>query len=48
MPEHVHAALKAKGWYYYVFIGGGARFMCSWETKEADVLALVGDIKASL
>lgn len=40
-PEH-HAKLKAAGWAYYTFIGGAARFVCSWATSEADVAALVG------
>lgn len=41
MPEH-HTKLKAAGWAYYTFIGGAARFVCSWGTTEADVAALVG------
>ncbi len=41
MPAMVHAHLKERGWRYYVFIGGGARFMCSWSTTEADVQALL-------
>ena len=36
-----HAKLKAAGWAYYTFIGGAARFVCSWATTEADVAALV-------
>jgi len=40
-PEQ-HAKLKAAGWAYYTFIGGAARFVCSWATTEADVAALVG------
>jgi threonine aldolase len=35
-PE-VHARIQAAGWKYYVFIGGGARFMCSWSTTAEDV-----------
>jgi len=48
LPASVHDSLKAKGWAYYVFIGGGARFMCSWATTEADVNELAGDIAAAL
>ncbi len=41
MPEAVAAALRAAGWRFYSFIGsGGARFMCSWQTTEHDVLQL--------
>ncbi len=39
-PE-VAARLQRAGWKYYQFIGGAARFMCSWRTTEADVAALV-------
>jgi threonine aldolase len=41
LPEHLHTALRAAGWAYYSFIGGGSRFMCSWQTREADIDALV-------
>ncbi|MBN1129596.1 MAG: low specificity L-threonine aldolase [Chitinispirillaceae bacterium] len=41
--------LKRKGWHFYQFIGsGGARFMCSWNTTEAEVEALAGDLKESI
>lgn len=48
MPERVHEVLRAAGWRYYVFIGGGARFMCSWSTSEADVDSLAGAIERAL
>lgn len=49
MPPHVLDHLHQQGWHFYTFIGaGGARFMCSWDTTEASVQALVGDIKAAL
>jgi threonine aldolase len=36
-----------RGWLFYNFIGkGGCRLMCSWDTTEADVDALVADLKA--
>jgi threonine aldolase len=47
MPQHIHEALQRKGWKYYCFIGGGARFMCSWATTAADVDSLVRDIRES-
>lgn len=44
-PETAEA-LRARGWRFYTFIGdGGARFMCSWDTTEDDVDALVADVK---
>jgi threonine aldolase len=36
-----HEKLKAAGFAYYTFIGGAARFVCSWATTEADVAELV-------
>jgi len=42
MPEKAVIALREAGWRFYSFIGnGGARFMCSWQTSEADVKQLV-------
>ena len=42
----VATALRARGWRFYTFIGaGGARFMCSWDTAESDVAALVNDVR---
>ena len=43
LPDAVKARLKAKGWVFYSFIGGGSRFMCSWRVTEDDVNALVAD-----
>lgn len=37
MAPQLHAQLSQRGWKYYVFIGGGARFMCSWSTSREDV-----------
>jgi len=43
LPEDIKERLKAKGWRFYSFIGGGSRFMCSWKVTDADVLQLVAD-----
>ena len=49
MGEETVRRLRAKGWAFYQFIGvGGARFMCSWDTTEADDDALVADIEGML
>ena len=49
MPEQVIGYLHRQGWHFYTFIGaGGARFMCSWDTTEESVAALVADIRAAL
>jgi len=46
LPVSVAEGLSERGWHYYSFIGsGGARFMCSWETSEKDVAALVRDVR---
>ena len=38
-------ALRERGWQFYTFIGGGARFMFAWDSDEARVDALVRDIR---
>lgn len=43
LPSEVELRLRAAGWRYYNFIGGGSRFMCSWQTSGADVDALLAD-----
>jgi threonine aldolase len=49
MPPAALEALRARGWHFYTFIGsGGARFMCSWDTKVEEVAALVQDIRACI
>ena len=46
MPEAVVAKLRSAGWQFYSFIGsGGARFMCSWQTTEDDVLKLAEAVR---
>jgi threonine aldolase len=46
MPLEMISALREKGWHFYTFIGeGGARFMCSWDTTQEDIAALVNDIR---
>jgi threonine aldolase len=36
-----HEQLRAAGFAYYTFIGGAARFVCSWSTTNADVQLLL-------
>ena len=46
LPSAVLEGLRELGWHFYTFIGaGGARFMCSWETAEEDVAALLRDVR---
>ena len=42
-PRAVH--LRARGWRFYRFIGGGARFMTSWATTPDAVEALLRDLR---
>jgi threonine aldolase len=46
IPPALDQHLQEKGWKYYHFIGGGARFMCSWQTTTQDVEALLKDMSA--
>jgi threonine aldolase len=46
MTPAMVAGLKRRGWHFYTFIGsGGARFMCSWETRDEDIEALLADLR---
>ena len=48
LPEQVIERLKEKKWQFYTFIGGGVRFMCSWNTNPSRIDELVDDIKEAL
>ena len=49
LPKPVIDQMYAKGWMFYNFIGqGGCRLMCSWDTTEAGVDALLADLKELL
>lgn len=41
-------AVRAKGWIFYSFIGGAARFVCAWDTQAAWIDALADDLVAVL
>lgn len=46
LAEPVAAGLRACGWRFYDFIGsGGSRFMCSWATTDAEIDALLADVR---
>ncbi|GBQ11767.1 L-threonine aldolase [Swaminathania salitolerans LMG 21291] len=45
-PVSVLDGLRARGWRFYTFIGGGARFMFAWDADPARVEQLAGDIEA--
>ncbi len=45
LPPELLQGLRERGWVIYNFIGGNvARFMCSWQTTDADIDALLVDI----
>lgn len=49
IPESLSNKLHEKGWKFYTFIGnGGARLMCSWDTKEETIHEFMNDLKSSL
>jgi len=48
LPDAAVHAMHERGWTFYTFIGGSARFMCSWATTEAAVDALVADLASVL
>ena len=49
LPQTAIDKLQTGGWRFYEFIaGGGCRFMCSWDTTDEAVDALVSAIEASL
>jgi threonine aldolase len=37
--------LQQRGWKFYTFIGGAARFMFAWDSDRARIDALVRDIR---
>jgi threonine aldolase len=46
MPAATMERLRARGWRFYTFIGGGARFMFAWDAATARVDALIADLRA--
>jgi threonine aldolase len=45
LPLPMQDALRAKGWQFYTFIGGGARFMFAWDSDEARIEELLRDLE---
>ncbi len=43
-PEPVLDGLRARGWRFYTFIGGGARFMFAWDADAKQVDRLAADV----
>ena len=45
--EQVLEKLRTKGWRFYTFIGGGARFMFAWDAQRERIDQLIADIKSA-
>jgi threonine aldolase len=45
LPLSVADGLRARGWMFYTFIGGGARFMFAWDAEPERMNALVNDLR---
>src|SRR6195256_3250728 len=45
MPDNRIAALRDRGWQFYTFIGGGARFMFAWDAAPQRVDELAADLR---
>ena len=49
IPAGAQAAMRAKGWRFYTFIGaGGCRLMCAWDTAPETVDRFADDLAAAL
>jgi threonine aldolase len=46
LPENLAKGLRERGWEFHDFVGGGSRLMCSWQTSEGDIDAIMADIVA--
>ena len=44
-PDELLEAMHALGWKFYTFIGGAARFMCSWDTDKNRIDAFAHDLR---
>jgi threonine aldolase len=45
-PDEILDRLRERGWRFYTFIGGAARFMFAWDADLRRVDALLADMKA--
>jgi threonine aldolase len=45
LPKRWAEGLEQRGWHFYT-IAGAERLMCSWDTDEADIAALMRDLRA--
>ncbi|MCJ2015354.1 threonine aldolase family protein [Methylobacterium sp. J-076] len=45
LPPAMAEGLRLRGWRFYTFIGGGARFMFGWDAEPQRVDALIADLR---
>jgi threonine aldolase len=45
-PEEILQNLRSRGWKFYTFIGGAARFMFAWDSDAARIDSLCSDLRA--
>ncbi len=45
-PDEILDSMHSRGWKFYTFIGGAARFMCSWDTSRARIDEFASDLRA--
>ncbi len=43
--DEILDAIRQRGWKFYTFIGGAARFMCSWDTDRARIDEFSRDLR---
>jgi threonine aldolase len=43
--DDILEALRRRGWKFYTFIGGAARFMCSWDTDRKRIDEFCRDMR---
>lgn len=43
--DDILEAMHQRGWKFYTFIGGAARFMCSWDTERARIDEFCRDLR---
>jgi threonine aldolase len=44
-PDEILQPMRELGWKFYTFIGGAARFMCSWDTERARIDNFCRDLR---
>jgi threonine aldolase len=43
--DEILEAMRQRGWKFYTFIGGAARFMCSWDTDRKRIDEFCSDMR---